>query len=127
MLNKRKIPLWSWSVILGFGLSFVLAEFVWGGDVKKELFFCWIIHFFNAYTSALINKHAIGKTIDVFFKWALLGHGIRLGIILLLVICAKVSGIGNFYIVGSMTAALYMVNVIIEVIYLKTRIEADNG
>ncbi len=53
----------------------------------KEIFYSWLLVFFNAYIGIFIANKALKRKSGGFFAWALLGNGIRDGIFLILLFC----------------------------------------
>lgn len=52
----------------------------------KEIFYSWLLVFFNAYIGIFIANRAIKSDSSAFFAWGLLGNGVRAGIFLILLL-----------------------------------------
>ena len=64
-------------IFLMVGVTLATSFFAFGDLLKKELFFSWFLNLFNAYLSASICKIAVGKGLNAFLAWSLLGGGLR--------------------------------------------------
>lgn len=96
------------------GLSFL----AFGGFLKIELFFCWIVNFFNAYLSALISRKAVGRKANSFLMWALLGHGMRFGLIIIAIFYAIVTQMGDQMAIVALTLTGFIIFMVGEVLAL---------
>ena len=91
---------------------------LFGGFLKKELFFCWLVNFFNAYLSALICKKAVGAAGNSFLAWALLGHGLRFGLLVIAIFYAIVTKLGDPMAIVALTLTGYIIFMVGEVLML---------
>ena len=88
--NSAFLALW------GRGLSVASVAFVAGslliaelGDhitPRKDVFYCWLLVFFNAYIGTFIANQAIKRDFTGFMVWALLINGLRAGLFLILLL-----------------------------------------
>lgn len=102
----------------------MLVHFVFGEFPKKELFFGWLLNFFNAIVFATVTGKAIGRPMSEFFLWGLLGHGLRFGALLMaLVAIWRWAGL-HFEVVVTVTLMGYFLCLAGEVLALR-RITLD--
>ena len=71
-----------WCLLLMVGVTAATSILIFGDWLKKELFFSWSLNLFNAYLFAAISRRAVGKELNTFLAWSLLGNGIRFLVVL---------------------------------------------
>jgi len=75
------------AVALFMGGSLLIHELDDHDSPTKELFYSWILVFFNAYIAIFIANRAVKQKSGGFFAWAFLGNGIRSIAFLILLFC----------------------------------------
>ena len=79
--------IWPVAAALFLGGSLLIHEFDDHDTPTKELFYSWLLVFFNAYIAILIANRALKQDSGRFFTWAFLGNGIRSVAFLVLLLC----------------------------------------
>ncbi|MDF7798693.1 hypothetical protein P4C99_04420 [Pontiellaceae bacterium B1224] len=66
--------------------SLMIAELSDHITQKKDLFYCWLLVFFNAYIGTFIANQAIKRDSIGFLVWTFLMNGLRAGVFLFLLL-----------------------------------------
>ena len=69
------------------GGSWLIHEFDDHDTPRKELFYSWLLVFFNAYIGIFIANRALKRKSVGFFAWAFVGNGMRSIAFLVLLFC----------------------------------------
>ncbi len=92
MSDKKPSFVSGWSraglvaTILFLGVTFLIAEFDDRITMTKEVFYSWLLVFFNAYIGTFIANQALKKGSTGFYVWGFLINGIRAGLFLVLLL-----------------------------------------
>ncbi len=74
--------------VLAFtGGSLLIHELDDHDTPRKELFYSWLLVFFNAYIAIFIANQALRPKTAGFYRWAFLGNGIRSVAFLVFLLC----------------------------------------
>lgn len=83
--ETAKIP-WGWGCAIAslvfIAGSLAIAEIGDRITPRKEIFYCWLLVFFNAYIGTFIANKAIKSDFTGFMVWAFLVNGLRSGVFL---------------------------------------------
>ena len=97
--NSPFVTLWGRGVSVAFityiTLSLLICEYGDHNIVRKELFYSWLLVFFNAYIGIFIANQAIRKEFTGFLVWGFLINGFRAGIFLIVLLSVIKLGILN--------------------------------
>ncbi|MDF7823152.1 hypothetical protein P4B35_03950 [Pontiellaceae bacterium B12227] len=88
--NSTFIRLWGRGLLVAsvvFMLcSLLIYEQADNNTQRKDVFYCWLLVFFNAYIGTFIANQAIKRDFTGFMVWALLINGLRAGLFLILLL-----------------------------------------
>ena len=97
--NSSFITLWGRGLFLS-SIIFVLGSAAIA-DIddhitpRKDVFYCWLLVFFNAYIGTFIANQAIKRGSTGFLVWAFLINGLRAGAFLILLLSVIKADVGN--------------------------------
>ncbi|NKB25218.1 MAG: hypothetical protein GKR87_12740 [Kiritimatiellae bacterium] len=84
----------------------------------KELIWSWVLTYSNASLTGVINKTAIGASVNKFFLWGLGIHGLRIFTVVLIIAMMRWVDIKNFLPFLTTTLIGYVCMLISEVLSL---------
>ena len=97
--NSPFITLWgralSLATVVFMGGSLLIAELGDHHIPTKDVFYCWLLVFFNAYIGTFIANQAIKRDFTGFCVWAFLINGVRAGLFLILLVSVVKWDISN--------------------------------
>jgi hypothetical protein len=97
--NNAFITVWgqglSVASVVFIGGSLLIAELGDHHIPTKDVFYCWLLVFFNAYIGTFIANQAIKRNFTGFMVWGFLINGVRAGLFLILLLSVVKWDISN--------------------------------
>ncbi len=117
MFRNRSLLIVSMVFILG---SVIILNTFYGNLLLKELFYCWLLVFINAYIGSFIANQALKQDSTGFLVWGMLINGFRIGVFLIVLLVILKSNILNNREFAAITLFGYLVFLAREVYSLHT-------
>jgi hypothetical protein len=107
------------SVVFMVGSVIILNTF-FGSLLLKELFYCWLLVFINAYIGTFIANRALKSQSTGFLVWGMLINGFRIGVFVIVLLVILKSNFLSSREFASITVFGYLVFLAREVYSLHT-------